>query len=414
MTINSTNFNTYATQNTFTKQTTQNSTPNKEANLNQTWTNPTQNSQSTNLANFVLDKSEAVSKAWGYGVDKQGYFTSDFNEAAGLPKDYKINSKMLTNTLNLYTKTGFYKEIDVAKSFANAYENFTKNDVSQVGKGEALTRHFLAYRKDFLEGQSSFMGKVFGFDKNVSSDELQEFQNFMNKNRITNDFLNPLNLLNPSVDLKTNLNSKELLSLGGVRFSVSEYDDLMREDWNFAFDETSFDIALKSTEEFYPEFSPLISEISKDYKELLHSSVSLDEFKEEYIKLKIRFDDFIAKVKGLHQEKLENGAFENKSSSTLSISVSTKQSVEEKAFTPIEAQSSSETYSNTSGSKNLELAKTEQMKAMLELLFKQKAGESSSLSNLNFLNLNSTFSNSVLKDLRNFINSGDAELDLKA
>lgn len=40
--------------------------------------------------NLVSDKSQAVDKILGYGVDKEGFFTSDFNEAAGLPKDYKI------------------------------------------------------------------------------------------------------------------------------------------------------------------------------------------------------------------------------------------------------------------------------------------------------------------------------------
>ena len=42
---------------------------------------------------LVKDKSEAVDKILGYGVDKEGYFTSDFNEAAGIPKDFKLNAK---------------------------------------------------------------------------------------------------------------------------------------------------------------------------------------------------------------------------------------------------------------------------------------------------------------------------------
>ncbi|WP_420358962.1 Cj0814 family flagellar-dependent secreted protein, partial [Campylobacter coli] len=57
----------------------------------------TSNTKSSNTinetSNLVSDKSQAVSKMLGYGVDKDGFFTSDFNEAAGLPKDYKIYAK---------------------------------------------------------------------------------------------------------------------------------------------------------------------------------------------------------------------------------------------------------------------------------------------------------------------------------
>ena len=42
--------------------------------------------------NLVKDKSQAVSEILGYGVDSEGFFTSDFNEVAGLPKDFKINA----------------------------------------------------------------------------------------------------------------------------------------------------------------------------------------------------------------------------------------------------------------------------------------------------------------------------------
>ncbi|EFU2516819.1 hypothetical protein HUL58_001339 [Campylobacter upsaliensis] len=39
--------------------------------------------------NSPSDKTQAVDKILGYGVDKEGFFTSDFNEAAKIPKDYK-------------------------------------------------------------------------------------------------------------------------------------------------------------------------------------------------------------------------------------------------------------------------------------------------------------------------------------
>ncbi|EGX6881490.1 hypothetical protein JFO35_001264, partial [Campylobacter coli] len=62
-------------------------------NYTNTFSNNTPNTKSSNVIannNLVSDKSQAVDKILGYGVDKEGFFTSDFNEAAGLPKDYKI------------------------------------------------------------------------------------------------------------------------------------------------------------------------------------------------------------------------------------------------------------------------------------------------------------------------------------
>ncbi|ECX9182394.1 hypothetical protein NPF93_001355, partial [Campylobacter coli] len=65
-------------------------------NYTNTFSNNTPNTKSSNVIannNLVSDKSQAVDKILGYGVDKEGFFTSDFNEAAGLPKDYKIYAK---------------------------------------------------------------------------------------------------------------------------------------------------------------------------------------------------------------------------------------------------------------------------------------------------------------------------------
>lgn len=55
-------------------------------NYTNTFSNTTSNTKSSNAIannNLVSDKSQAVDKILGYGVDKEGFFTSDFNEAAG-------------------------------------------------------------------------------------------------------------------------------------------------------------------------------------------------------------------------------------------------------------------------------------------------------------------------------------------
>ncbi|EGC9697830.1 hypothetical protein HDN21_001920, partial [Campylobacter coli] len=52
-------------------------------NYTNTFSNNTPNTKSSNVIannNLVSDKSQAVDKILGYGVDKEGFFTSDFNE----------------------------------------------------------------------------------------------------------------------------------------------------------------------------------------------------------------------------------------------------------------------------------------------------------------------------------------------
>ncbi|EAK4796933.1 hypothetical protein P6E80_002305, partial [Campylobacter coli] len=51
-------------------------------NYTNTFSNNTSNTKSSNVIannNLVSDKSQAVDKILGYGVDKEGFFTSDFN-----------------------------------------------------------------------------------------------------------------------------------------------------------------------------------------------------------------------------------------------------------------------------------------------------------------------------------------------
>ncbi|EAK4827846.1 hypothetical protein DA702_07975, partial [Campylobacter coli] len=98
---------------------------------NYNYTNNTSNTKSSNVIannNLVSDKSQAVDKILGYGVDKEGFFTSDFNKAAGLPKDYKIYAKDIENFVNIQTKSllSSYINIDIAKSIGNAYKVFSQ------------------------------------------------------------------------------------------------------------------------------------------------------------------------------------------------------------------------------------------------------------------------------------------------
>ncbi|MGJ0158066.1 Cj0814 family flagellar-dependent secreted protein [Campylobacter coli] len=99
-------------------------------NYTNTFSNNTSNTKSSNVINdnlnLVSDKSGAVNKVLGYGVDENGFFTSDFNEAAGLPKDYKIYAKSAESFVNFQENDNylfsFFHKVDIAKTIGNSYK----------------------------------------------------------------------------------------------------------------------------------------------------------------------------------------------------------------------------------------------------------------------------------------------------
>ncbi|EDD1836813.1 hypothetical protein GTI29_08855, partial [Campylobacter coli] len=138
-------------------------------NYTNTFSNNTPNTKSSNTvnetSNLVSDKSGAVNKVLGYGVDENGFFTSDFNEAAGLPKDYKIYAKDIENFVNIQTKSllSSYINIDIAKSIGNAYKvfsqllndelnnkiNFAKEDLVKIPQGFEFNQNTLEINKKY-------------------------------------------------------------------------------------------------------------------------------------------------------------------------------------------------------------------------------------------------------------------------
>ena len=59
-----------------------------------------------------------------YEVDKNGYFTSDFNEKAGIPENIKIHSSTMENFIKTQNNgiLESYANIDIAKTIGNAYK----------------------------------------------------------------------------------------------------------------------------------------------------------------------------------------------------------------------------------------------------------------------------------------------------
>ncbi len=112
--------------------------------------NITKEIQTTN--NLAKDKSQAVQEVLGYGVDSEGFFTSDLNEAAGIPKDIKIDSGLGVKYYLLSLPIlGYYNNIDLKGSVKNFYNSFSKlstqeqdNLISQAKE----TKYFLDNGKE--------------------------------------------------------------------------------------------------------------------------------------------------------------------------------------------------------------------------------------------------------------------------
>ncbi|MBZ8184380.1 hypothetical protein NO298_02580 [Campylobacter jejuni] len=100
------------------------------------------------------DISTSTNTAYGYSVDKDGYMGSDFNKAAGLPKDFKIHKSTLDEIYNFNEAqyqdikeqlgiSRYFTNIDMAETIKQYYNQFnqivnhTFNDTNKTSFTEA-------------------------------------------------------------------------------------------------------------------------------------------------------------------------------------------------------------------------------------------------------------------------------------
>ncbi|EAK0298058.1 hypothetical protein XJ97_03165 [Campylobacter upsaliensis] len=100
------------------------------------------------------DLNNALSLAYGYSVDKNGYMGSDFNKAAGLPEDFKIHKSTLDEIYNFNEAqyqdikeqlgiSRYFTNIDMADTIKQYYNQFnqivnhTFNDIDKTSFTEA-------------------------------------------------------------------------------------------------------------------------------------------------------------------------------------------------------------------------------------------------------------------------------------
>ncbi|HHW4230156.1 TPA: Cj0814 family flagellar-dependent secreted protein [Campylobacter coli] len=387
---------------------------------NYNYTNNTSNTKSSNVIannNLVSDKSQAVDKILGYGVDKEGFFTSDFNEAAGLPKDYKIYADGLNNFVNNFIKRQpFYSQIDIAKTIGDAYnsfssfvkdkglgENFQEQDLknlsqkdgvnywqelqsdnafiwkladkniadlgsnkyqihdNKISKGGALIAFFIN-NLSTIKGQTTLLGKLAGLNSDTDNNEIKEFLSFMNKN-----------------PLKYSYEQDGWGNPMGDSLSIWNYINRAKN--------LGDDKLIKT-----------IENLGDEYNKLINSNMSLEEFKTKYLDFKQRHDEF---VKSLEEtEKAKGVDYSNPLKNT--NNKETSEEDKEKPFKPIQAESKNkETYKDDN-------VRNELVKKLLE-------GKFSTSDELELL-FGMKFSDDSAGEFNKFLSSNSApkSIDIKA
>ena len=142
--------------------------------------------------------NQTSSEVLGYKVDKDGYFTDEFNKQAGIPSDYKIHSSTLESLVNVAEGTSFFsrtfKSIDIAKTAGNAYkilsqvvgedtlnskDSFSLDEIRKFPQGFEYNRQSMQVTK--------IHNSIYDFDAAASSFNYKE----SNKQMISTLFFNP-------------------------------------------------------------------------------------------------------------------------------------------------------------------------------------------------------------------------------
>ncbi|ECL3644695.1 Cj0814 family flagellar-dependent secreted protein [Campylobacter jejuni] len=109
----------------------------------------------------------STNTAYGYSVDKDGYMGSDFNKAAGLPKDFKIhkstldeikkaaeNDPVASSTKEYLGVSEYYTNIDMAETIKQYYNLFSN----------ALSQSFPSDKTSFSEADINSMPSGYAID----------------------------------------------------------------------------------------------------------------------------------------------------------------------------------------------------------------------------------------------------------
>lgn len=127
---------------------------------------------------------QTSSELLGYKVDKDGYFTDEFNKQAGIPSNYKIHSSTLESLVRIETQSDYmqrtFDSIDILKTVNNAYkilsqvvgedtlnskESFSLDEIRNFPQGFSYNRQSMQVTKihnsihEFGSAAADFNGK---------------------------------------------------------------------------------------------------------------------------------------------------------------------------------------------------------------------------------------------------------------
>ena len=139
---------------------------------------------SKQAASLSTATNQTSSLVLGYKVDKDGYFTDEFNKQAGIPSDYKIHSSTLESLVRIETQPDYmqraFDSIDILKTVNNAYkilsqvvgedtlsskESFSLDEIRNFPQGFSYNRQSMQVTKinnsihEFGSAAADFNGK---------------------------------------------------------------------------------------------------------------------------------------------------------------------------------------------------------------------------------------------------------------
>ena len=142
--------------------------------------------------------NQTSSEVLGYKVDKDGYFTDEFNKQAGIPSEYKIHSSTLESLVRIETQSDYmqrtFDSIDILKTVNNAYkilsqvvgedtlgskDSFSLDEIRNFPQGFSYNRQSMQVTK--------IHNSIYDFDVAASSFNYKE----SNKQMISTLFFNP-------------------------------------------------------------------------------------------------------------------------------------------------------------------------------------------------------------------------------
>ncbi|EAJ6867405.1 hypothetical protein FAY55_09855 [Campylobacter coli] len=375
---------------------------------NYNYTNNTSNTKSSNVIannNLVSDKSQAVDKILGYGVDKDGFFTSDFNEKAGIPKDYKIYADGLNNFVNNFIKRQpFYSQIDIAKTIGDAYNSFS-SFVKDKGLGESFQEQDLKNlsQKDGvnywqeLQSNNAFIWKL--ADKNIADLGSNKYQ--IHDNKISKGgaliafFINNLSTIKGQTTLLGKLAG---LNSDTDNNEIKEFLSFMNKNpLKYSYEQDGWGNPMGDSLSIW-NYINRAKNLGDEYNKLINSNMSLEEFKTKYLDFKQRHDEF---VKSLEETEKAKGVDYSNPLKNIN-NKETSEEDKEKPFKPIQAESKNkETYKDDN-------TRNELLRKLLETKF-GTSDELEILFGMNFSDDNTGEFNKILS-----LNSTPKSIDIKA